>query len=578
VSFRIECIKGFKLTDLGQGREIILRNHSRLLAALVFAGGEYVSRETLISLVWQDEPDSVAKNRLRVALARFRGLFGSAILESSGYIALSREAVVCDIWEVEELLLAAEDAVSSEGELEFLVGALRRVEHSDVSDWGVLAKVFIDRLILTSRRGIQLAEELGDQTSRLTCALVGLSFAEGDVHLGVSALESGIQMGEGSAVLARIKSTGSRDILGLPKVVEVVNRIRAGEQPQELLDGANSQFLVQIFGVAIKSRPNLCRAILASPETLPLAGEHPREMLSLLEQVIVDPAERDEDWERCVARATGLKAWLNDSPGVLELGYPLIAHSQNPVILRATWNAVSVAHSLLRDWEKATEALNKTREYAELTGNEIDVLSTRGTGASYLMHQMRFEEAEWEYAESLRQLERNEDPRAHFDYVVGLGNSAFVPVFRGDFVAAQSRLEQAILVRSESSMPVQLGLLQAALGYVTMRLGETDQVLGLIRNGFVDAFRSKSDRNVQITFEYAAGALACTDEVGFARSVVEWVDRWRVRTCMPRSLAEQALCARMFGAGSEVGEPLSDRMEARQVGQLLMRKLRMQLR
>jgi tetratricopeptide (TPR) repeat protein len=578
VRFRIECINDFKLTDLTLNKEIVLRSHSRLLAALVFAGGEYVSRESLISLIWPDEPDSVAKNRLRVALVRFRALLGSAVVESSGYIALSREQVTCDIWEIEDLLQSADDAVSVDGELALLVSSLRSIEVNDLAEWGSLSEKLITRLLGACRRGIVLAEELGDQNARLICSLAGLSFSADNAHFCTNALESAIQLREGVAILTRIRSFVSPTVLALPQVAGIVNRIRSGELPVEVLNGAKSQFLVQVFGVAIKSRPELCRAVLASPETLPLSGEHPREMLSLLEQVIFDPNEKDENWERCVARATGLRAWLNDSPGVLELGYPLIEHSKNPIILRATWNAVSIAHSLLRDWEMATEALEKTLEFARQTGDEIDVLSTRGNGASYLMHQMKFEEAEQEYRASLNALLEKGTPRALFDHAVGLGNSAFIPVFQGDFETAVVQLETAIRVRSESSMPVQLGLLQAALGYVKMSLGETDQVFMLIRHGFIDAFRSLSDRNVQITFEYAAGALACTDESEFAHAVIDWVDRWRIRTQMPRSLAERAFCKRLFDDEHKMSDmQLSDDQEPRQVGQVLMKKLRMQI-
>ncbi len=578
MSFRIECFNGFKVVDTVTHKQFFLRSHSRLLAALIFAGGEYVSREALISLIWKDELDGVARNRMRVALARFRTLLGSALLESESYIALSRDGVSTDVWDFEELLQSADDAVSHEGELEFLVSAIQMVRDSDLQQWGKLANGVIARAITACKRGTWIAGETGKPEVGLDFALVGLSLSPTDAGFCMSALEFAIQLGEGGVTLARIRGSESKELLAQPKAVEIVNRIRSGEEPQERIDGVQAHFWIEVLGIAIKNRPDLCRSMLASPEMLPLSGKQPREMLSLLEQVIVDPIEKNEDWERCVARATGLRAWLNDSAGVLELGYPLIEHSTNPIVLRATWNAVSVAHSLVRDWEKATDALAKTLEFAEQTGNEIDVLATRGNGASYMMHQRRFTEAEEEYESSLGRLRAIGTSRSLFDYAVGLGNSAFIPVFQGDLSSAKIRLEEAIRVRSESSMSIQLGLLQAALGYVDMKLGFQDQVLRLIRQGFIDAFQSQSDRNVQITFEFAAGALACTDEITLARGIIDWVNRWREQTHMPRSLAEQEFCDRMFFATNDLeGTELEDNLGPRQIGQLLMKKLRMQL-
>ncbi|MFM9874603.1 MAG: hypothetical protein ACKVQS_14200 [Fimbriimonadaceae bacterium] len=577
MSYRIECIHGFKLTELEQNRDIVLKSHSYLLAALVFAGGEYVSRESLISLMWADEAEGVARNRLRVSLARFRSMLGSAIVESDGHLSLSRTTVATDVWEIEEMIQSAEDAVSIESELEILVSVVKMLEQNNLAFWGAVSTGLVAKIVKVCRRGIVLAKEIGAHGDLLSFALVGFDLCRDDIQFCLVALEAGIQVNEGSLALNWIRKRASKELLSHPQIVHFSHQIRSGEKPQEKLDGINSQFLIQVFGVALKSRPDICRSILSTPETLPLAGEHPKEMLSLLEQVIVDPVEKNEDWERCVARATGLRAWLNDSPGVLELGYPLIEHSQNPVILRATWNAVSIAHSLMRDWEKATEALNKTQEYARQTGNEIDLLATLGNGASYLMHQMRFEEAEKVYQESLKGLLEIGSPRAMFDHAVGLGNSAFVPVFSGELEDAKIRLEEAIKVRSETSMPVQLGLLQAALGYVEMNLGNRKRVLSLIREGFVDAFRSQSERNIQITFEYAAGALAYAGDVDYARSIFDWVDQWRERSRMPRSLAERALCDRMMNSKGEEIEPIDNGMEPREVGQLLMRKLRMQL-
>lgn len=542
---------------------------------LAFAGGNYVTRAELTAYLWPDELDSVSNNRLRVTLSRFRESLPGLMLESNGLIAMNRNGSSCDVWELEDLMILLEESVSQESLLSYQIEIARSVNAASLIEWGSPASGLMAQIVSVCRQGLRVSFELGDWNAHRELAFVGLSFLDSDAEFCLAALESGIHLGDGQEIVREVRKSVTPAVLGNPSVSEMMARIRAGDSAVSEMQGATSQFLLKVMETVIDKRPELVRALLATPETLSLAGEQPREMLKLLESVIVNCEERDHNWEFCVARATGLRAWLNDSAGTLELGYELVECSQNPKILRATWNAISIAHSLARDWDQAFLALDKTLEFAKEAGDDVGYFSTNGNGASYLMHQGRYNQATLQYDECLRGLLALGTPHAQFDYAVGLGNSAFVPLFAGDWNLAKEKLELAIALRSDESMPIQLGLLKSGLGCVEAQLGNREVVFSLIRSGFIDAFRSQSERNIQITFEFASAALAFAGDKGFAMAVFEWVDRWRERSRMPRSVAERDFCERTLDGFAEPIDSLSDTMDVREAGQMLMRKLRL---
>lgn len=82
--------------------------HTKTVAVLAFIaiaqGGDPVARETVVRAVWADQVGEGTRQRLRQVLSEARRAFGSRIFVSghSDYIGLSRSAVWCDAWALQD--------------------------------------------------------------------------------------------------------------------------------------------------------------------------------------------------------------------------------------------------------------------------------------------------------------------------------------------------------------------------------------------------------------------------------------------------------------------------------------------
>ena len=111
VRFRITLFGGFELRD--QAGEIIQLPGTQtafLLAILALNSGKPVSRQKLISYLWEDRDEGQGRSSLRQVLWNIRKSLepnsDTVILTSGDNLALSKEAVEVDVDYFEELLAA----------------------------------------------------------------------------------------------------------------------------------------------------------------------------------------------------------------------------------------------------------------------------------------------------------------------------------------------------------------------------------------------------------------------------------------------------------------------------------------
>lgn len=555
MQFRIEVLGLFRLVDLRSGSPIQLRSYARLLAHLAYRAPSYVSRKDLVREFFFDVDHAAANNRLRVALSRFRQQLPGIILESPQGLALNLEVTECDVVEYRNLAQSSRDTANESDELEALIEAVRYLNQREVfatiADWEIEDSTeLFDSYYQACVRAGELGLKMGRFGLVEEVTSSALKLWPDDVALWKCHLEASIALGQGNTALRSLRSLRDRELLFHDEIAPLVARIANGDSLASgnglTLTNPESQLAVEIFKVMLTSKLEIARAVLSSPETLTLAGARPKQMLSLLQQVVGDPRYGDPDWERCMARIAGLRAWLNDAQGVLEAANLLVAGSTDPIILRATWNAIGVAHSLRREWPEAMAAVEKTVQYAKVVGNEIDVISAQGNGAAYLWMQGNFEESDREYERTLRLLKQIGTDQAQFEYVIGSGNRCYIPVMQGDWPRALQLLEEAHELRKSGKTKVAMGTLLPCLAMVRTILGNHDGVLAMTRQGFLDANETESDRSQQIVFEFAAGTLAQTKHKQYARSVVDWVKEWRERTKLPRATAETQLMNLIF--------------------------------
>lgn len=554
--FRVEVLGRFRLIDLQTGDPIQLRSYSNLLALLALKSPQPISRPQLIEAFFGEVDSSGAKNRLRVALTRFRQQLPGVLIETPEGISLAPEVTESDIGEYRQLVQDALDTADEEDELDYLSQAVGLMGKGDsVGDDFTFESQEFAELFHTHYECCARAAEIGLKQSKFglveEITSVALKLWPDDVQLWKHFLESSIALGQGTTALRSLRALRDRDLISNETIAPLVSRISRTESLDTgsgvNLTQAEAHLSVEIMKALLNSNQSLARSILCSPETLTLAGTRPRQMHSLLERVVgSDPLFGDVHWERCMARLAGLRAWLNDAQGVLDAGELLVSGSQNPIILRATWNAIGVAHSLRCDWPKAMEAVENTVRLAREFGTEIDVLSAEGNGAFYLFLQGKFAEADSQYERSLNAIRKIGTPQAQFDFVIGSGNRAYIPAAQGDWLRASHLLEEMLELRTSGKTTVAMGALYPCLAMVRMMLGNTEGVVSMTRQGFLYANESESMRSLLLTFEYGACTLAQTPHRAYARAVIDWVLVRREELNLPRAPAEHHLLGLVF--------------------------------
>ncbi|MBS1706768.1 MAG: hypothetical protein JST40_12930 [Armatimonadetes bacterium] len=582
--FRVQLLGKFALTNIPSGEAISLRANRRILAYLLIKSPDWVHRGEIIHDLWPDEESSVASNRLRVALNALRTLLGPALIESTDGITLDRDVVECDLLQIRNELRLAEDQVASEALLHDFRKLLPRLrerlfpretqqwERRASSSWSEMAA----QICLQAS---QLAERFDQDDLVARAAEIGLIHDRESLALWTQYLRGSAMIGRGDQAIQSYVRANRERRLNHESLKSLVQQIRSGRvdaESENILSPDERELAPLILGTLIRSNRKLARQILGAPETLADAGRYPKAMLSLLEKVIDEPEEYDETWERSIARAIGLRAWQKDHQGVLALAPRVIEKSQNPLILRAAWNAVSVAKSIVRDWPGTMEAIEKTIQHATELGDEIDISASYGNKATYLWLQGRYDEALDVFSESQDILCKNDGDRARFEYIIGFGNRAFIPLMQGNYELAKEWFEKALELRREFPGKFPGGLVPPALALTYCLLGEQRSCYGLMRQGLSELFDGSVESYQQVALEYLGASLIVCGDSPLGLGTLEWVNHWRIRTGHIRAKAETDLCesmARRRAPGSKALQ-LSKQAKPAQIAQMGMVSLR----
>lgn len=557
-----------------------MRTNQRLFTVLALLQRP-VSRDQLLEWVYPDVPAASARNRLRVTLSNIRTELPGVLCEDDGHVSLNLESLQCDCWEARALLDETRNTVSAADELDELCAILlSRSSWENLLEAGGVAEAFRSELLAATLRGLELCESLKSPTSGAQLAALGLMLDPKVEALWKPYLEFHHQIGSGESAwieLKRMAPTASKH----PDLEAIYKSIRLGTSPSNSnLSKQERDLVMEAFEAVGKQSPEFCLTILASPVCMPLSGKYPRAMHSLLATLTDASQLHDEAWQRCMARRIGLAAWLNDSDEVIRLCPAVLEASENVIVLRATWNALAVAHALQHNWAEAKHALDMAVEFANKAEDKLGELSAKGNWAHFLMHQGRYEEADALYDETLSAFSKLDSTRAKFEHAVGIGNRALIPIYANDLVSARARLELGIDVRQAQEQAMQLGLLQAGLAYVKLATSDHADVVQLARRAFLDAFGSDSARNEQITFELLAAGMWHLGDKLFATEVFDWVNQWRIDSRTLRSPAENDFATRhSLGVAKKSRKTLPETdCAASMVGKELMKRLRIALK
>lgn len=572
--------------------DTLSRGQLRLLAYLATRESEVTRRRACRDL-WPDELDfTVTGNRLRVSLSRFRAELPLLLVETRDTVQINWEAIETDVSETLLLIRQSQDFVDPEQELDFAwrtIDALSTPALPELEDeWATLcAQAWSKQTASAALRLAQIAAGLADHSRAQTAARAAVTQNPGNSEAWRLFLEASAHLGQGAEGIRfwkELRSSSpfiSRELTD--QIAPLVKSIQSGEFPNPEspggLDAAERTLAGEMFERILAHRPALAREILASPEVLPIAAKDPRRMSELLDRVIETDDARDEIWARCAARAIGCRAWINDFRRVLELAPKVLDATDNPMIRRAVFNAVSVAKSLRRDWKGAIQAIDEAISIASKLSDPIERLSGEGNKASFLWLQGQYDEAIAIYDSCLAQLREIPGDRSLTEMTVCMGNRAFVPVMRGDFATGLDWMEEAHAFRMSNGLQVQGDLTTPALAMLRMIHGQRESAVDFLRDGLVVLYQSGSARSQQIGLEYAAGALVALGDRKSGEALIDWVHQWRIRTGLFRAPAEEHLMQSILALPVEAAQTIStfalnEEDSPRDVAHRLMRQLR----
>jgi tetratricopeptide (TPR) repeat protein len=536
--------------------------------------------------MWPGDPYSVSANRLRVSLSKLRSTCPDLVVEDAQGLSLNGSLTSVDVCDVRKAISDLENEVSPIAELTAIEAladqlALLLLPEADDEDLAGAKADWSEEAFSVLKRGFELAWDQGRMDSVRALARAALTHSAYDPEAWGFLLRSSEEPGAAESALQLLAATTRRSkeaqVVLDPAIQEEAKRLkrRSSERSSRLLP-PEQEFASLVITETLSAQPDLLLPILASPQLLPLAASRPSDADRLLSQVLHASSERGALWERCAARTVGLRAWMDDIPGVLELAPEILRESEEPLFRRAAWNALAVAHSLARRWPEAMDAIHEAGVLAEVMEDPIEKLSTEGNRASFLWLQGRFDEADRLYEKVIADLEKLDSPRSRLEEAVALGNRAFIPVFRGHFDEGRQRIEGALEFRRQRQLDIPSLLLIPCLAALKIRDGENEEAPRLLRSGLSGCFSGHSPRFKQSGLEFGAAALAFLGRTASAVSVWDWTKAWRTASEFPLADAEQLFQEKVLeGSDTSKGLRLPPELSPDQVAAWVVREVKL---
>ncbi len=520
--------------------QTVLRSNAKIVAYLALMGGTPVTRQTLWADLYPEEIASVAANRLRVALSGLRQQVGPALCEDPRGLWLNPDLCTTDLHEVEEALAHSEDHVEDEHERQELLALIDKLD----LDWGLAPEEAWTSALRV--RWVKTVESAAIRIARLTLdtdpptALWAAERVLRDSPRHPRAWEFRLRamarLGQSDQALREFRlaerDTGFQD----NALAEAVLELKQPEERRDPLDIGG-----QLFDLLIEHSKPLAREFLASPPILPLSGQKPREILAVLQRVLEPEAPGTDAWERCVARAVGLHAWLNQVDETVSLGQMLLGKSQNPILHRAIWNAISAVLSYRCDWKGAHEAIDQAILIAKDLPDPVERLSGLGNKATYLWMEGRFQESEVLHNQVVEDLWKVDTPRARFDIAVNYGNRVWIPLYQGDWDRANDWIQEAVRMREELAPGLPPLLLGPAEILAKAFCGPSSPLARPLHERLREVFATRSIRFQLIATELAAGVAYAVGQGDLAKAAWLKVREWREEHQFPLGPAESGL-------------------------------------
>ncbi len=555
----------FQLTrPTGETVAFPARSASAVLAYLTFCKGKWVERREIGSVLWPDQPGPVAMANLRQAIHRVRKSVGAdPILEfQDESLRVNPGQISSDLEQADRLhrayLLSSSnpDGIASlQAEWEIRrAGLLSGWDFEWLEDYRVHHALSINDLAAELARAYEGTAEFEKALALWHWILEGTPH-HAEALQNALRLEFSIHGRERALALAdrSAHEFSAESGLEMPReLARTVKAIRTGmmeqiPRPELFRTRSDILLLANLFESNLRSNQPEALALLARESSTPLAQNHPRGMLSLLQIALGETAGTSPDRLEIAAHTVFFASLATE----FEVGHrwaDFVVENTSPSD-SIHGDALSMKGFMLfeqRHYDKSEAILEQAIAHLEEAGHTDRKLRAMSRLAGVRWHRLKFEEAISTYKSILEQADDRRGSSYDILRSVAHGNLCFVYAFLCDWDEAVKH--GAVSEQISHENPYYKLVHPLPYGLALFMAGQRKAGLELLSRGLRQTCREGLMRFNQIGLDFAAVVLHEAGRKNAARAVIEAGTQQRAALRHHRSPAEVQLLDRMVGS------------------------------
>ena len=580
---QIELLDGMRLREEGDSQWTQMRSGGLLIAYLILHSEFGIERKKCVYDLYPDEEYEVSGNRIRVALTRFKKVFGENLISDGSMIQMRLDGIEVDYVAAQEQFREIGDEIEVDAERELLfenLATLRKELLPEATDlwlraWQEEWRKDCLRLI---KRLITLETESGNWDRVVVACQAGFVHDAGDVGLWRNYLGAYKALGDLEKGESELEAAAS-DELTNEAVAELRGVVRELKREDIDLTGrwsdAQLARLGRVLARSIEDEPTEAAKFLMTGAAIGEFYREPAAFLPFLHEIVDQEGVElgaQQDMRLRIMDAAGLKY---DWEEVIRQTDILMEEEIDPARLGRAFFGRSFALFQMRDYAGALKMIGEsTRVYHEL-GDEVRTVNSRAVEGSYRWHGGEYDLGLKIYSDAREFLATQDTPVAKGNLAINWANVSTVYAILGRWEDGLDAVRNCFAAMEVTRNENMLAMVNTVAGLIFVVNGETKKGVDLLVDGLKRSYRRDSSREIQIGLEWAAGALADGGKLAEAKATMDWVGDWRERTGHARSVAEKLYADRVLGECAAAPlQPIHPDEDVRKVVCFVIRHLR----
>lgn len=581
---RIEILGG--LTVVEEGVKKKLGSGGRLLAYLVLQSPQVVDRQGCASDLYPSDRYEVSGNRLRVALVRLRQKFKESLIVDHRGIQFIPGDVAVDYWDACHQFRSVIDQVDLAEEYEKLKELLPVLEQRLMpevdDDWAhAFQKKWREDCMGHLRRLGEIADDLRDWTVLLQAGTAGLRQDRNSVLFWRYGFKASFALSHDASFLSDWRQFVKSELCLLsPEEISDVEDAFTKQRDALTRAGrewSDSQLLTvgrMVMGMIENHRDELARFFVSDGISEDFYRD-PSPHLPFLKAILKAGSLTEENELDIRLRIVEGVSFSYEWATVFEQTSEMLERDLNEYQRAAILFYRAFASFHIRDYDSAIREITESMELSDRGG-----FPTRVANAGLMLSAFYWQRGDFEQGLALKsryrsELELSENVGRWLNIGVSWSNEAAVWFILGDFEKALFATQRCFECQERTQSETVLAMQNTITGAVLVVNGQVARGVELLIDGLKRSYRRKSNREMQIGLEWAAGALQFGGQNSTAFALLKWVDQWRDQSHHIRSVAERVYSDRIEKLCGDVTlKPIDPEEDVRNVIAFAIRQLR----